>query len=83
MLIFLSPAGFAYAQSVVSGTVTDATDGSGIPGVNVLVKGTSTGTITDVEGNYNVTVTGEDATLVFSSVGFATQEVVVGDQSNA
>lgn len=81
LLVFLTPAGFAYAQSVVSGTVTDATDDSGIPGVNVLVKGTSTGTITDVEGNYNVTVSGEDAILVFSSVGFTTEEITVGDQS--
>ena len=80
-MMLLAAGGYAYAQSVVSGTVTDATDGSGIPGVNILVKGTSTGTITDVEGTYNVTVSGEDATLVFSSVGFATQEVAVGGQS--
>ena len=81
MMVFLAIASYACAQSTVSGTVTDAEDGSSIPGVNVLVKGTSTGTITDVEGNYSVTVTGPDATLVFSSVGFATQEVAVGSQT--
>ena len=72
-----------YAQErSVSGTVTDGEDGSTIPGVNVLVKGTSTGTITDINGEYNVTVTGEDATLVFSSVGFMTQEIPVGSQAS-
>ena len=81
-MVFLTATGYAYAQSTVGGTVTDAEDGSAIPGVNVLVKGTSTGTITDVEGNYNVTVSGENPTLVFSSVGFATQEVAVGSQTS-
>ncbi|MGB3780426.1 MAG: TonB-dependent receptor plug domain-containing protein, partial [Tunicatimonas sp.] len=80
-MVFFTIAGFAYAQTTVSGTVTDASDGTGVPGVNVLVKGTSTGTITDVEGNYNVTVSGESPILVFSSVGFATQEIIVDDQS--
>ncbi len=80
-MALLAITGFAYAQTTVSGTVTDAEEGSAIPGVNVLVKGTSTGTITDVEGQYSVTVSGEDPTLVFSSVGYATQEVEVGSQS--
>ena len=79
--IGLATAGLAYAQNTVSGTVTDVEDGSAIPGVNVLVKGTSTGTITDVEGNYSVTAEGENATLVFSSVGFTTQEVPVNGQT--
>ncbi|MGB3852181.1 MAG: SusC/RagA family TonB-linked outer membrane protein [Tunicatimonas sp.] len=78
-LLFVT--GYAFAQSTVSGTITDADDGSAIPGVNVLVKGTSTGTITDVEGQYNVTVSGDNPTLVISSVGYATQEVEVGGQS--
>ena len=43
-MVFLTATGYAYAQSTVGGTVTDAEDGSAIPGVNVLVKGTSTGT---------------------------------------
>jgi TonB-linked SusC/RagA family outer membrane protein len=81
MVLLLTVAGYTYAQTAVSGTVTDAEDGGPIPGVNVLVKGTSTGTITDVEGQYNVTVSGDDPTLVFSSVGYATQEVEVGSQS--
>ena len=81
LLVLLTVAGYTYAQSTVSGTVTDGESGEAIPGVNVLVKGTSTGTITDVEGQYTVTVSGDDPTLVFSSVGYATQEVEVGSQS--
>ena len=81
LMVFLTVTGYSYAQSTVSGTVTDAEDGSAIPGVNVLVKGTSGGTITDVEGKYNLTVAGDNPVLVFSSVGFATQEVPVESQS--
>ncbi len=81
ILILLTAAGYAYAQSTVSGTVTDGEDGSAIPGVNVLVKGTSTGTVTDVNGQYNVTVSGDNPTLVFSSIGYAAQEIAVGSQS--
>src|SRR5690606_7403469 len=47
----------------------------------VLVKGTSTGTVTDVEGNYTLTVSDEDAVLVFSSVGYVTQEVAVNGRT--
>jgi TonB-linked SusC/RagA family outer membrane protein len=64
----------------VSGKVTDE-NGSGLPGVSILVKGTSTGTASDVEGKYTVNVTGPDAVLVFSFVGFASQEVVVGERT--
>ena len=70
------------AQSkTVTGTVADLTEGTGLPGVNVLVKGTSTGTVTDVEGNYRIDVNGEDDVLVFSSVGYTTEEIVVGNQT--
>ncbi|MEJ0057763.1 MAG: SusC/RagA family TonB-linked outer membrane protein [Bacteroidota bacterium] len=61
----------------VSGTVTDE-NGAGFPGVNVLVKGTSTGTSTDVNGKYSLLVEDENTTLVFSFIGYATQEVSVG-----
>ncbi|SDL49182.1 iron complex outermembrane recepter protein [Catalinimonas alkaloidigena] len=63
----------------ISGRVIDAT-GEGIPGINILEKGTTNGTITDVNGNYTLNV-GDNATLVFSAVGFATQEVVVGGRT--
>jgi iron complex outermembrane receptor protein len=68
----------AMAQdAVVSGKVTASDDGSPIPGVNVLVKGTNNGTVTDTDGNYRISVA-PGTTLVFSFVGYATQEQVVG-----
>lgn len=71
----------AYGQeSEVSGKVTDAT-GTGLPGVNVIEKGTVNGTVTDIDGNYSLTVA-EGATLVFSSVGFTTEEMPVDNQSS-
>ncbi|MFP4093706.1 MAG: SusC/RagA family TonB-linked outer membrane protein [Cyclobacteriaceae bacterium] len=65
----------------VSGKVTSAEDGSSLPGVNVLVKGSSTGTVTDVDGNFRLSVPSDDATLVFSFIGLQTQEVEVGSRS--
>lgn len=67
-------------QSSITGTVTDA-DGSPLPGANVLVKGTTNGTQTDFDGNYTITAD-SDATLVFSYIGFASQEVAIGGQSS-
>ena len=72
----------AWSQSrTVTGKVTSADDQTGIPGVNVVEKGTNNGAVTDVDGNYSVNV-GDNATLVFSFVGFATQEIDVGSRSS-
>ncbi|WKN44934.1 SusC/RagA family TonB-linked outer membrane protein [Tunicatimonas pelagia] len=68
-------------QQVITGTVTDAEEGGGLPGVNVLVQGTTIGTVTDVEGNYRIEAPDDATTLVFSSVGYLTQEVEIGSQS--
>lgn len=65
----------------VSGTVTAQDEEGTLPGVNVLVKGTSTGTVTDVDGNYSIAVPDENDTLVFSSIGFVTQEIPVNGRS--
>ncbi|MEX2594584.1 MAG: carboxypeptidase-like regulatory domain-containing protein [Anditalea sp.] len=65
----------------VSGAVTSSSDREGIPGVNILVKGTITGTVTDVEGNYAIAVPDETDTLVFSSIGYITQEEPVNGRS--
>lgn len=71
----------AWSQSrTVSGRVTSQDDGTGIPGVNVVEKGTNNGTVSDIDGNYSISVS-EGATLVFSFVGFAGQEMAVGNQS--
>src|SRR5882724_6106161 len=61
----------------VSGKVTDES-GLAVPGVNVLVKGTALGTATDAEGKYSLSVPDESAVLVFTFIGYATQEVTVG-----
>ncbi|MEM1001965.1 MAG: SusC/RagA family TonB-linked outer membrane protein, partial [Bacteroidota bacterium] len=72
---------FSFAQERdVTGTVTSSADGLPLPGVNVIVKGTSTGTQTDFDGNYSIKAN-EGAVLVFSYVGFLTQERTVGASS--
>ncbi len=78
----LATSAAALAQSrTVTGKVTSKLDGGGIPGANVLVKGTTTGAITDANGGYSVSVPGNESTLVFSFIGYATQEVLVGERS--
>ncbi|MEZ5146812.1 MAG: TonB-dependent receptor plug domain-containing protein [Bacteroidales bacterium] len=70
-----------YAQSgTVSGTVTDAAEGEPLPGVTVLIKGTTLGTATDMDGKYSLSVE-PNATLVFSYVGFESQEIAVQPNS--
>src|SRR5690606_8074282 len=68
------------AQTTVKGVVVDAASSLGVPGVSVLVKGTSTGVTTDFDGNYSINVPSE-GTLQFSYVGFATQEIAVNGRS--
>ncbi|MEO8474229.1 MAG: TonB-dependent receptor [Chryseolinea sp.] len=63
----------------VTGVVTDET-GSSVPGANVLVKGTTTGTTTDAEGRYTINVTDESSVLVITFIGYTSKEVVVGSQ---
>ena len=64
----------------LSGKVTDP-DGAPIPGVNILVKGTTLGTTTDVNGEYVLNVEGSDPVLVFSFIGYASQEIPVNNRS--
>lgn len=69
------------AQSItVSGTVTDAEDNSPMPGVNVVIKGTSQGTVTDIQGKYQIAANPNDV-LVFSFVGYVSTDRQVGNQS--
>lgn len=71
----------ATAQQQLSGKVTDAFSGEGLPGVNVMIQGTRNGTVTDLDGNYKIQVPGQDAVLEFSFIGFVTQAVPVGSKS--
>ncbi|RCR69046.1 SusC/RagA family TonB-linked outer membrane protein [Larkinella punicea] len=72
-----------WTQSVViTGRVTGAADNAPLPGTSVSLKGTTTGTTTDAEGNYRITLPNQaNATLVISSVGYVAQEIAVGNQS--
>lgn len=82
-LAFLLSASGAFSQSnmiSVTGTVTSEADGNPVPGVNILIKGTTTGTVTDVNGNYVVDAP-SDGTLIFSFIGFTRQEVPVGGRT--
>jgi TonB-linked SusC/RagA family outer membrane protein len=79
MLIVMSH--FAYAQKTITGKVTDAKDGSPLPGVTVLVKGTTAGTATDGNGTYSVSLPKGASALVFSFVGYASQEITITNQS--
>lgn len=68
-------------ERTVSGVVTDADDGSPLPGATVLQAGTTNGTITDIDGKYQLPLEGEDARIVVSFVGFESKSVTVGSQS--
>lgn len=79
---------FTYSEAVaqntgltVKGKVISSSDGSGLPGLSIAVKGTSQGTITDLDGNYSIDIDNKNATLVFSFVGFTTQEVAVNGRT--
>jgi len=67
-------------QRTVTGTVTSEDQGA-LPGVNIVVQGTTQGAVTDGQGNYSISVSGDDATLVFSFIGYSTQAVPVGNQT--
>ncbi len=79
-MCLLFPALAFSQQNPVSGKVTSGADNSELPGVNVLIKGTSSGTVTDLEGNYRINAAGTD-TLVFSYIGYRSQEVPVNNQA--
>lgn len=82
VILMISGLQVILAQRTVTGTVIGATDNLPIAGVTVLVKGTSVGTTTGVDGKYSIAVPDNQATLQFSFVGYAPQEVVVGTQSS-
>src|SRR5699024_931724 len=73
----ITTASYAQNDYKVSGVVTDASSGETIPGVNILVKGTTTGTATDAEGTYSLTVPSSKDTLLVSSIGYADQTIPI------
>src|SRR6187431_2612078 len=71
----------ALAQQKITGKITSSTDGTPIPGVSVILKGsTGKGTLTDAEGKYTIEASPDDV-LVFSFIGLKSQEVTVGNQA--
>lgn len=77
--LFIAPT-LLMAQSTVKGTITDEADASPLPFVNVLIKGTATGTTSDVDGKYTITANDGDI-IVFSYLGYSTKEIVYNGQS--
>jgi TonB-linked SusC/RagA family outer membrane protein len=63
-------------QSMISGRVTEASSGEGLPGVSVVIKGTAVGVNTDINGNYSINAGAPDAILTFSFIGYVSQEIV-------
>src|SRR5450759_1774486 len=81
MLIFVMVSSSFAQERTLRGTVTSAEDGTSLPGVNVVVKGTSLGTVTNASGQYSITAPSGAQTLVFSFIGLQTKEVVIGSSS--
>lgn len=80
LIIVLIKSSWQYAQAqtfAVSGKVTSAFENEALPGVNVLVQGSNTGTVTDIEGNYNLNVSDPNSTLIFSFVGYLSEEAPI------
>lgn len=80
-MVFILFGSAVYAQQTVTGTVSSQPDGLPLPGANILVKGTTIGATTDMDGKYSIEVEDGTAILIFSYVGFTPQEVAVGDQT--
>lgn len=68
-------------QRRISGTVIYRNDRSAMIGANIIEKGTSNGTVTDINGNFSLGVSSSNSVLVISSIGYRTQEISVGNQS--
>lgn len=80
-LVFAFAATPVFAQREVRGNVTDAADNTNLPGVTILLKGTTTATTTNANGEYSIEVPNDQSTLVFSFVGFTPREVAVGNKT--
>ena len=81
VLLITSMGFIAPEERTISGKVTSTEEGSALPGVNVVLKGTKLGTVTDAQGNYLLSVSGSGGILVVSFIGFKTQEVNIGSKN--
>src|SRR5436189_5109320 len=81
LLLFVSAQVMGQTRTV-TGVVLDATDGTGLAGVNVTVKGSGEGTATDTDGKFSLRAPAAATTLVISFVGYTTQEVAIPESNN-
>jgi TonB-linked SusC/RagA family outer membrane protein len=82
-LLFVLLTSMAWAQErVLTGKVTSKEDGTSLPGVNVVVKGTTNGTVTDADGNYSLSIPSSGASLTFSFIGLKSEEIVIGERTS-
>jgi TonB-linked SusC/RagA family outer membrane protein len=79
--MFCSGQALMAQDRTITGTVTSSEDGGALPGVNVIIKGSTTGTVTDIEGNYRLNFPPSANSIIFSFIGFESREVEVGTQS--
>lgn len=79
VMLLISAAFHPVPERTITGNITSASDGSALAGVNVLLKGTTKGTVTDMKGDYSITVSVSGGTLTFSFIGFIQQEVRLGN----
>lgn len=82
MVVLLADTSSAQSRQTITGTVTDAADGTGIPAVNIVVKGTLIGTSSNIDGTYSLSVPSDAETLVFSSIGYVTVEVQINGRTS-
>ena len=82
LLVFLVPSALVVHGQQVSGTVTESETGSGLPGANIVVKGTTIGTTTDIQGNYSLEVPSLQDTLLFTYVGYQREEVAIAGRTS-
>lgn len=81
-LIVITPAEIsAYQQPRITGVVTDASSGEPLPGVNVIVEGTTIGVVTDIDGRYSIDVPSTDKTLVFSYIGYTSEKIAISGKN--
>ncbi|WP_298487881.1 TonB-dependent receptor [uncultured Maribacter sp.] len=73
--------GSIFAQTTITGKITSEEDGMALPGVSVVVKNSTKGTVTDFDGNYSIVVSGPDAVLNFTYIGFSDRSILVANQS--
>ncbi len=80
-LLIIAGISVLWAQKTITGTIRSADDGMTLPGVSIIEKGTSNGTITDMDGKYSITVKDKSSILLFTFMGMQPQEVTVGDKA--